>query len=61
MNTFGPGESGSLTSEVVYSAAGLAPGVTHTLLITVTSVGVGLPGLLTGGTYIAVDAFDVKN
>jgi len=55
VNTFGPRASGNLVSENVFSVSGLAPGVTHTLTITVT--GTSAPG--SGGTYIAVDAFDV--
>jgi hypothetical protein len=52
VDTTGPGEpNGSLTSEVVFSASGLAAG-THTLLITVT-------GTPSGGANIVVDAFDV--
>ncbi|HZF19750.1 MAG TPA: hypothetical protein VE008_08595, partial [Burkholderiales bacterium] len=58
-NTSGPGAPGSLASEVVFSASGLAPDVTHTLAITATGVATALPGLLTGGTYVAIDAFDV--
>ncbi len=59
VNTAGPDAPGSLTSDVVFSASGLAPDVAHTLAITVTGVGTALPGLLTGGAYVAVDAFDV--
>ena len=59
VNTSGPGAPGSLASEVVFSASGLAPDVTHTLAITATGLGTGLPGLLTGGTYVAIDSFDV--
>jgi hypothetical protein len=59
VNTFGPAAPGSLTSEVVFSTSGLAPGVTHTLVITVTGVGVAIPWFLTGSAYVAVDAFDV--
>src|SRR5437660_7006223 len=39
VNTFGPAAPGSLASESVFFASGLAPDVTHTLVITVTSVG----------------------
>jgi hypothetical protein len=53
VNTAGPGASGSLSSEVVFSASGLAPGVTHTMVITVTGM------TASGGAYIAMDAFDV--
>jgi hypothetical protein len=42
-----------LASEPVFSASGLQPGVTHTLVITV----MGMTN--TGGTYVALDAFDV--
>jgi carbohydrate binding protein with CBM6 domain/beta-propeller repeat-containing protein len=59
VNTASPDAPGSLTSDVVFSASGLAPDVAHTLAITVTGVGTALPGLLTGGAYVAVDAFDV--
>ena len=59
VNTFGPGAPGSLASESVFSASGLAPGVTHTLVITVTGVGVAVPWFLTGSAHVAVDAFDV--
>jgi hypothetical protein len=59
VNTSGPGAPGSLSSEVVFSASGLAPDAAHTLVITATGVGTALPGLLTGGMYVAVDAFDV--
>jgi len=64
VNTAGPGVPGSLFSEPVFSASGLAPGVTHSLVITVSGVGTTTPGAVaslspTGGGYIAVDAFDV--
>ena len=55
VNTAGPGVS----SEPVFSASGLAPGVPHTLVITVTGAGAAVPGVPTEGTLIAVDAFDV--
>ena len=57
VNTFGPAAMGSLTSEVVFSASGFAPGVTHTMVITVT--GTTTSPALFGGALIAVDAFDV--
>ena len=53
VNTAGPGAPGSLASEAVFSASGLATGVTHTITITVTGT------TTSGGAYIAVDAFDV--
>jgi hypothetical protein len=53
VNTAGPGTPGSLSSEVVFSASGLAPGVTHTMVITVTGM------TASGGAYILMDAFDV--
>ena len=59
VDTFGPGATGSLSSEVVFSASGLAPGVTHTLVITVTGTGTAVPWSLTGSAHVAVDAFDV--
>jgi hypothetical protein len=59
VNTSGPAESGSLRSEVVFSASGLAPDVNHTLAITVTGTTTSLQALLLNGTNIAVDAFDV--
>jgi hypothetical protein len=59
VNTFGPGVPGSLVSEPVFSASGLAPDVTHTLVITVTGAGAAVPEFLTGSVHIAVDAFDV--
>jgi len=37
----------------VFSASGLAAGVGHTMIITVTGA------TTSGGAYIAVDAFDV--
>src|SRR6267154_453038 len=58
VDTSGPGAPGSLTSEVVFSASGLAP-VTHTLVITGTGAGAVVPALLTDSAYVAVDAFDV--
>src|SRR5205823_6324635 len=54
VNTFGPGVPGSLTSEPVFSASGLAEAVSHTIAITATGM------TASRGTYIAVDAFDVK-
>jgi hypothetical protein len=59
VDTSGPGATGSLTSESVFSASGLAPGVTHTLVITVTGAGASVPWFLTGSAHVAVDAFDV--
>jgi hypothetical protein len=59
VNTFGPAAPGGLTSESVFSASGLAPSVTHTLVITVTGAGAAFPWFLTGSAYVAVDAFDV--
>ena len=53
VNTAGPGVPGSLASEAVFSASGLAAGVSHTMIITVTGA------TTSGGAYIAVDAFDV--
>jgi len=53
VNTAGPNAPGSLTSEPVFSASGLAAGVNHTMVIAVT----GMSG--SGGAYVAVDAFDV--
>jgi len=47
------GPAGSLTSEAVFYASGLATGVSHTMVITVTGT------TTSTGTYIAVDAFDV--
>ncbi|HEV8646648.1 MAG TPA: hypothetical protein VGR01_13880, partial [Burkholderiales bacterium] len=59
VDTFGPGVPGSLVSEPVFSASGLAPDVTHTLVITVTGAAAADPGFLTGSAHVAVDAFDV--
>jgi hypothetical protein len=59
VDTFGPGVPGSLVSEPVFSASGLAPEVTHTMVITVTGTGNAIPGFLTGSAHVAVDAFDV--
>jgi hypothetical protein len=53
VNTSGPAAPGGLTSEPVFSAAGLAAGVNHTMVITVTGTS------NSGGAYVAVDAFDV--
>ncbi|MGH8222941.1 MAG: Ig-like domain-containing protein, partial [Woeseiaceae bacterium] len=47
-----PGSPG-LASETVFTASGLAAGVTHTLVIAVTG------STTSGGTFIIVDAFDV--
>jgi len=52
VNTAGPNAPGSLTSESVFSASGLAAS-NHTVLITVTGMS------SSGGAYVAVDAFDV--
>jgi hypothetical protein len=52
VNTTGPNAPGSLSSEPVFSASGLAPG-SHTMIITVTGMS------SSGGSYVAVDAFDV--
>ena len=49
------GPAGSLTSEAVFYASGLATGVSHTIAISVT----GTTTSPSGGTNIAVDAFDV--
>src|SRR5437660_9917158 len=53
VNTAGPGVPGSLTSEPVFSASGLAPDVAHTMVITVTGT------TTSGNAHVAVDAFDV--
>jgi hypothetical protein len=51
VDTAGPGVPGSgLTSEVLFSASGLDPAVSHTMVITVTG----------GGAFIVVDAFDLN-
>jgi hypothetical protein len=57
VDTAGP-DGGSLSSEPVFSASGLAPDVSHTMVITVTSA---TTSLQTGplGNHVAVDAFDV--
>ncbi len=52
VNTAGPGAPGGLTSEPVFSASGLAA-ASHTIFITVTGTS------SSGGSYVAVDAFDV--
>jgi hypothetical protein len=52
VNTAGPNAPGSLTSESVFSASGLAA-ASHTIFITVTGMS------RSGGAYVAVDAFDV--
>ncbi len=52
VNTAGPNAPGSLGSESVFSASGLAAG-THTMIITVTGMS------SSGGSYVALDAFDV--
>ncbi|HJR71227.1 MAG TPA: SBBP repeat-containing protein [Gammaproteobacteria bacterium] len=56
VDTFGPAAPGSLTSEPVFSASGLAPDGIHALAISVMGAGGTLPA---GGAYVAVDAFDV--
>jgi bacillopeptidase F len=55
VNTAGPAAVGSpgLASEPVFTASGLAAGVTHTLVITVTG------NTASSGAHIIVDAFDV--
>jgi beta-propeller repeat-containing protein len=52
VNTAGPNAPGSLSSESVFSASGLAA-ANHTLTIAVTGMS------SSGGSYVAVDAFDV--
>jgi hypothetical protein len=52
VNTAGPNAPGSLTSEPVFSASGLAA-ANHTMVIAVTGMS------SSGGAYVAVDAFDV--
>jgi hypothetical protein len=52
VNTAGPNAPGGLTSESVFSASGLAAS-SHTILITVTGMS------SSGGSYVALDAFDV--
>jgi hypothetical protein len=52
VNTAGPNAPGSLTSESVFSASGLAA-ANHTISITVTGMS------SSGGSYVALDAFDV--
>jgi hypothetical protein len=51
VDTAGPGAPGTLRSESVFSASGLAVGVSHTMVITV------MGQTKSGGTYIAVDGF----
>jgi hypothetical protein len=54
VDTAGPGApDGSLVSEAVFSASGLDPAASHTLVITVTG------NSNSGGAYVVVDAFDV--
>ena len=53
VNTAGTAAPGSLTSEAVFSASGLAAGVTHTITITVTGT------TTSSGAFVAVDAFDL--
>jgi len=52
VNTAGPNAPGSLTSESVFSASGLAA-ANHTIAIAVTGMS------SSGGGYVALDAFDV--
>ena len=52
VNTAGPNAPGSLTSESVFSASGLAA-ANHTITIVVTGMS------SSGGSYVALDAFDV--
>jgi hypothetical protein len=59
VDTFGAGAPGSLTSEPVFSASGLAPDSIHTLAITVLDAGRSLLGGATDAAHVAVDAFDV--
>jgi hypothetical protein len=53
VNTAGPGAPGSLNSESVFAASGLAFGATHIMTIIVTGMS------SSGGAYVALDAFDV--
>jgi hypothetical protein len=54
VDTAGPGAPGSaLASEAVFSASGLDPAASHTLVITVTGE------TSSGNAYVVVDAFDV--
>jgi beta-propeller repeat-containing protein len=53
VNMAGPNAPGSLTSESVFSASGLAAEASHTMVIAVTGMS------SSGGAYVAVDAFDV--
>lgn len=53
VDTSSPAAPGSLASEPVFSAPGLASGVTHTMVITVTGT------TTSAGTHIAVDGFEV--
>ncbi|MGH8636408.1 MAG: hypothetical protein ACREUZ_04645, partial [Burkholderiales bacterium] len=57
VDTAGPKAPGSLTSEPVYSASGLDPAVTHTMVITVTGVTTSVTTPFSA--FVAVDAFDV--
>jgi hypothetical protein len=52
VNTAGPNAPGSLSSESVFSASGLAA-ASHTMVIIVTGMS------SSGGSYVALDAFDV--
>jgi hypothetical protein len=57
VNTAGPASS-NFTSEPVFSASGLAPDVSHTMVITVTGVTTSVLAA-PFGSHVAVDAFDV--
>ena len=59
VDTFGPGAPGSLASEPVFLASGLARDGIHTLAITVLGAGRGLLGGPIDAAHVAVDAFDV--
>jgi hypothetical protein len=54
VDTAGPGAPGSLSSEAVFSASGLAA-TSHMITITVTGT------TSSGGAYVAVDAFDLTS
>ena len=56
VNTTGPANS-NLSSEPVFSASGLDPGVSHTLGIKVTGVTTSVQAA-PFGSDVAVDAFD---
>ena len=57
VNTAGPASS-NFTSEPVFSASGLDPGVPHTMVITVTGTTTSVQAA-PFGSHVAVDAFDV--